>query len=154
MLLFIYCCSKTCQVPQNPCLSRKARKKRAPVLCAESSHATRHSLRYHFAFLLPLSTFASPYPVNSVNPVQSKKPPVTASHAVVAQREGGSPLNSRRWSLDLLLRSLLKCQQLMPDPSATLRGLFPATEFCLATFSSESIFLQPAIGFIWDAHFH
>ena len=27
MFLFIYCYSKTCQVPQNPCLSIKARKK-------------------------------------------------------------------------------------------------------------------------------
>jgi hypothetical protein len=45
--------------------------------------------------------------------------PVTASHAVVAQREGGSPLDSRRWSLDLLLRSLLKYQELMHDLSYT-----------------------------------
>jgi hypothetical protein len=48
-------------------------------LCAKFAftYATRHSLTYHFAFLLPLTTFPSPYPVNSVNPVQSKKPPVT-----------------------------------------------------------------------------
>jgi hypothetical protein len=68
---------------------------------------TSHSLRHHFAFLLPLTTFPSPYPVNSVNPVQNKKPPTA--------------LDSRRWSLDLLLRSLLKCQELMPDPSDSRR---------------------------------
>ena len=45
-------------------------------------------------------------------------------NAGAAKREGGSPpaaissaaLDSRRWSLDLLLRPLLKCQELMPDP--------------------------------------
>jgi hypothetical protein len=56
------------------------------------------TIRHHFAFLLPLTTFPSLYPVNSVNPVQNKKPPVT-HHSQQAASIPSNSLNFKNYCL-------------------------------------------------------